>query len=81
MSKKLRAWRIEHNLSQAEMGNLIGISSVAVGRYERGRMPEAAIMQKIIDITAGAISANDFFDLPDSVLQTSSSSDLTGAPA
>jgi transcriptional regulator with XRE-family HTH domain len=63
--RKLKTWRRTRRLSQEALGALLGVTAVAVGRYETGRVPEAAVLQKLIDLTEGAITANDFFALPD----------------
>jgi len=62
---KLKKWREDRKLSQEQAGRLFEVSAVAFGRYERGRVPEPEVLQKIIDGTAGEITANDFFDLPE----------------
>ena len=61
---KLKTWREERDLSQEQAGRLIGVSAVAFGRYERGRVPEPEALQKIIDVTNGEVTANDFFEIP-----------------
>jgi transcriptional regulator with XRE-family HTH domain len=61
---KLRQWREGQRLSQAEAGDKVGVSAVAWGRYERGRVPEPEVLQKIITVTQGAVTANDWFDIP-----------------
>lgn len=61
---KLKAWRESAGLSQDALGKKIGVSSVAIGRYERGRVPEPDVMQKIIEISAAAVQPNDWFQIP-----------------
>lgn len=62
---KLADWRKSKGWSQAKLGEeLGGISSVSVGRYEAGRLPEPPIMQKIIDLSSGEVTANDWFEIP-----------------
>lgn len=64
MTHPLRRWRTARKLTQAAFGELIGCGWNAVWRYENeGRIPEAAILQRIIDATGGAVTPNDFFDL------------------
>lgn len=65
----LRTWRKAKDLSRAELGELVGVTAVAIGRYENGRVPDANVLQKIIDVSGGAVTANDFFEVPGSVLQ------------
>ena len=42
----------------------IGVSHVSVVRYQAGRVPAPDVMQRIITETAGAVTADDFFDVP-----------------
>lgn len=54
----------ERNLSDAEFGALIERSRQAVHRYRSGdRMPDQATMEKIFEVTDGAVTPNDFFGL------------------
>jgi transcriptional regulator with XRE-family HTH domain len=61
---KLRDYRVQNNLTQSQLGNLIGISAVAICRYENGVKPKPDVMSKIVEITQGAVTPNDFYDLP-----------------
>lgn len=68
---RLKAWRVEKGLSQEALGSLLGVSSVAVGRYERDRVPEPAVLQKLTELTEGDVTPNDFFEIPAVVRPTS----------
>lgn len=46
------------------LGKEVGVSGVALGRYEEGRMPRDKVMQEIIRVTMGEVTANDWFDIP-----------------
>lgn len=61
---KLPEWRILEKLTLAEAAGRIGVTAVAFGRYERGRVPDPARLQKIIEVTGGKVTANDFFAIP-----------------
>lgn len=62
---KLATWRKLKGLSQADLAETLGLSNrVSVARYEGGRKPDAEVLQKIIDVTEGAVTANDWFDVP-----------------
>jgi transcriptional regulator with XRE-family HTH domain len=61
---KLKSWRETKGWSQAKLGEQVGVSSVAIGRYEAGRVPEPPVLQKLIDISEGQVTANDWFELP-----------------
>lgn len=76
-------------LTQREMASVAGTRQATVSRWEAGTLePSRDQMQAILDkaFELGLpLSAADFFDFSancaDSVLQTSASSDQTGAPA
>lgn len=61
----LRTWREDQKLSRAQLGEKLGVTPVAIGRYEQGRVPDPTVLQKIIEVSAGEVTANDFFDIPD----------------
>lgn len=61
---KLSEWRKAKDLKPVDVAALIGCTTVALGRYERGRVPEPGKLQKIIEVTGGAVTANDFFEVP-----------------
>lgn len=59
---KLADWQETHAVTDTDMARQIGVSQAAVTRYRRGeRIPEAAIMARIVDATAGAVTPNDFY--------------------
>lgn len=46
----------------AEFAKSISVSVQAIHRYSRGeRVPRPAIMAKITEVTAGAVTPNDFY--------------------
>jgi len=58
----LAAYQRQHQLSAARLAALIGVSEQALHRYMyRGRIPQTAVMRRIIAATSGAVTANDFF--------------------
>lgn len=58
---KLSDFLSEHKLSHAEFGRKIERSAAAVSRYVSGsRIPRPDDMVKIIDVTGGAVTPNDF---------------------
>lgn len=65
----LRAWREANKLSRAQLGERLGVTPVAIGRYEQGRVPEPAVLQKIIEVSGGEVTANDFFVIPEAPAQ------------
>ena len=59
---KLREFLSENEISEAAFSAQVGVSQVAVHRYVAGqRTPSYEIMLKIMDITDGKVSANDFY--------------------
>jgi transcriptional regulator with XRE-family HTH domain len=61
---KLSRWRAYRKLTLSEAAALVGVTPVAFGRYERGRVPDPSRLQKIIEVTEGDVTANDFFEIP-----------------
>ena len=48
---RLKALRNERNISQTELGNLLGVTKVSVSGYENGtRFPSMDILIKILDV-------------------------------
>ena len=62
---KLSSWLTERNLSPDTFARLIGVGSVrTVYRYLDGsRTPKRDVLTAIVVVTAGKVTANDFFDL------------------
>lgn len=59
---KLSEFMTEHNLSDAEMATRIGCSEGAVRKWLSGeRLPRQDQLVRINEITAGAVTPNDFF--------------------
>jgi transcriptional regulator with XRE-family HTH domain len=64
---KLKEWRKSCNMTLVALSGELGVRAVSVGRYERGtRVPEKRVMQRIIEVTKGQVTPNDWFgsDLP-----------------
>ena len=53
-----------HGLSQADLSRRLEVSETTVMRYLGGRVPEPKTLQKLIDLTEAAVTANDFFVVP-----------------
>ena len=57
----LRAFMAMKGLTVEEMGRMLGVSHVSVSRYRNGlRRPEWDILARIIKVTQGAVTPNDF---------------------
>ena len=50
----------ENGLTQAEFACLAQIKQSTVSRYLNGRLPRRAQLERIIAITRGKVTANDF---------------------
>jgi DNA transposition AAA+ family ATPase len=51
----------QSGMSRAAFARQIGVREFSVTRYCAGRVPEARVMERIMEATAGKVSANDFF--------------------
>ncbi len=65
MPMKLSGWRNQERMTQVELAQLIGISVMQLYRIERGiNRPSPRVMQRIVEVTDGAVTPNDFYDFP-----------------
>lgn len=60
-SERLRDLRIQHKLSQAELGEKIGVQATHIGRYERGESKPSARYLKLLADVFG-VSADFLYD-------------------
>lgn len=62
---KLSKYLKSQHISETEFAKTLGVLQATVNRYCRGkRVPGPKVMRKIFTVTHGAVSANDFFNLP-----------------
>lgn len=62
---RLRDWREAQMLTQQALAKNLGCAQATVHRWETGhRRPHPHQMIRIVAITGGAVTANDFYDLP-----------------
>ncbi len=62
---KLRDFMSVRELSEAQLGRLLGIGQATVNRYVRGeRIPRPDLMRRIVEVTEGQVGPADFYDLP-----------------
>jgi antitoxin CcdA len=62
---KLQSYLASHGYPAIEFGRRLGVSKASVSRYASGaRIPSPAVMRRIVAETEGAVTANDFYDLP-----------------
>lgn len=63
---KIQQWLSENNLRDAHFAAKAGFSKVQAHRIiKKGKKPSEEEMQAIFAATNGAVTANDFYDLPD----------------
>jgi len=53
-------YRQTNGLTQADVARGIDTGVTAVSQYERGRVPKASVMRRIIFFTHGDVMPNDF---------------------
>lgn len=62
---KLADYRKQRSLTLAELAGQVGVSEVAMSRYENGhRIPGRDVMARIVAVTDGAVQPNDFYPSP-----------------
>lgn len=62
---KMADWRKQEGFTQVEVARRLHVAEPTVSSWEQGgKKPGAATMHRIFDLTAGAVTANDFYDLP-----------------
>lgn len=56
----LAVWREKNGVSRIELARKLGIARSAIAKYEAGRMPVAPVLNHLVILTDGEISANDW---------------------
>ena len=76
-SENLRLQRQKKNLSQEELGNLIGVSGVTIMRYEKGtREPKLETIKKIAN--ALKIPVSDLIDINSPIIDKATNRFISG---
>lgn len=57
----LRRYLDSQEIPVATFATMLGITEQAVHRYLNGRVPRPDVMRRIIAITAGSVTPNDFY--------------------
>jgi transcriptional regulator with XRE-family HTH domain len=66
MDMKLEAWIESTGRTSASFARDLGVEASTIHRIvRRERKPSHALMEKIAQATEGAVTPNDFFDVPD----------------
>ena len=61
----MREWRKRADLTVDAFADAVGVRPRTVLRWQAGAMkPSRASMQRIYEVTGGAVRPNDFYDLP-----------------
>ncbi|MDG4874139.1 helix-turn-helix transcriptional regulator [Mesorhizobium sp. WSM4935] len=55
---QLTKWRLDRNLSTADVGRMIDCTRLTVDRYEAGRMPRQPYLDRIVVMSDGEVNAN-----------------------
>jgi transcriptional regulator with XRE-family HTH domain len=62
---RLTDWLKKHDLPRGDFARKISVSEVTVTRYITGsRRPEWDVLQRIVEQTGGAVTADDFLPKP-----------------
>ena len=60
---KLRAYMQKEGLGDAQFAERIGVHRQTVRQYREGkRIPRPEIMRRIVEVTGGEVTAQDFYD-------------------
>lgn len=57
IGEQIKKYRIERNITQEQLGELIGVTTQAVSRWERGGTPDAEILPNIAEVLGVNIDA------------------------
>ena len=58
----LKAYRKARGLTMEEFARKVGVQRAAVSKWERGSIPRPEIMRRIVEVTGGEVTAQDFYD-------------------
>jgi transcriptional regulator with XRE-family HTH domain len=58
----LRRWRLNHDLTQAELGERVGVAKSAISKYEAGGIPKRSTMERLGAVTG--LGPADFYPAP-----------------
>ena len=60
---QLRDFRIKKDWTQQELADKLGVTQQAIGQYEKGRLPVDDVLKKIIALSKGKVTPNDWFNI------------------
>lgn len=61
---KLDEYLNKTGMTHSDFAKLIGCEQPTVTRYVKGRIPSRDVILRISQVTNGAVTPNDFYDLP-----------------
>lgn len=59
----IKTYRKKHKITQQGLADLLGIVVGSVRRYEKGRIPEREIVEKLYIISGGEITPNGIYGI------------------
>ncbi len=69
---RLDSWMKDHNLEDGDLALMLGCASETVRRHRLGlRFPDHILLSKYIKVTKGEVTANDFYIVTLTHLNTS----------
>lgn len=51
-------------LTETAFAGMVGANQATINRLKRGSVPGAALMARIIEVTNGEVTPNDFYGIP-----------------
>lgn len=61
---KLKDYLQTGRCSPSQLANAVGVAVQSIYRYsDESRIPSREVMAKIVEVTGGAVTANDFYDI------------------
>lgn len=60
----LSEWLTKNQIADTAFADRIGVSRQALHRYKNGRRPEWSVLERIVRETEGAVTPNDFIEIP-----------------
>jgi DNA-binding XRE family transcriptional regulator len=64
---RLAEWRKQEGYNQQQLADALGVTQPTISYVERAndpQMPQPDLMRRIYALTRGAVTPNDFYDLP-----------------
>lgn len=59
----IRDYREKNGMTQRQLADALGIAESSVRRYEKGRIPEREIIDKLLALSGGEITLNGIYGI------------------